>query len=189
MKINELYTEVSNHLLQGIMNHEQLSNFYDYLGLTGYAKCHEYHYLSESCNYRKLQKWYIDMYDKVIPESKIENESIIPNTWYTEIKQNTTFENRQDYIKFGFEFWINWEESTKKLFERACRDCLDMGELSSIFIFAELLNDVNAELKEAKKNEMERIATDFDINEIVEEQKSFEKKYKKLIEKIGESLC
>ena len=48
MSIDEIFSKMSEHMVKGMMVHEQLMNSYLYLGLKGYAACHEYHYLEET---------------------------------------------------------------------------------------------------------------------------------------------
>ena len=35
MTVEEIYAELSAHMIKGIMMHEQLANYYDFLGLEG----------------------------------------------------------------------------------------------------------------------------------------------------------
>ena len=43
-----LGTDISNHMIEGTMVHFQLSQYFGFLGMKGYEKCHKYHYLIES---------------------------------------------------------------------------------------------------------------------------------------------
>ena len=45
MTIKEIYAQIAEHMIKGMMIHEQLANYYDFLGLKGYKRCHEYHYM------------------------------------------------------------------------------------------------------------------------------------------------
>ena len=56
MTIAEIYAKINEHMINGLMLHDQLANYYDFLGLEGYKRCHEYHYFKENIsNGRKYQ--------------------------------------------------------------------------------------------------------------------------------------
>ena len=67
MTIEEIYGRISKHMILGMMIHDQLANYYDFLGLKGYKRCHEYHFLSETCAYRGLNRYFINHHNKLIP--------------------------------------------------------------------------------------------------------------------------
>ena len=46
MTIEEIFGRISQHMIRGMMTHDQLASYYDFLGLRGYKRCHEYHYFS-----------------------------------------------------------------------------------------------------------------------------------------------
>ena len=48
MTVEEIFSKISQRMIGGLMFHEQMSNYYDFLNLRGYKKCHEYHYLEET---------------------------------------------------------------------------------------------------------------------------------------------
>ena len=47
MPFEEICRIVAQRLLQGCMNHEQFSNYYDFLGLEGYKLFHEHQFFEE----------------------------------------------------------------------------------------------------------------------------------------------
>ena len=47
MTCEEIFTNLAEHQIKGMMVHEQLANYYDFLGLPGYRNCHEYHFMKE----------------------------------------------------------------------------------------------------------------------------------------------
>ena len=48
MTIEQVFSRLATRMIGGMMFHEQLMNAYLFMGLPGYAKCHEYHYISET---------------------------------------------------------------------------------------------------------------------------------------------
>ena len=79
MTVEEIYSEISAHMIKGIMMHSQLADYYDFLGLGGYKRCHEYHYLEETMYHRKLNRYFINHHNKLIPEMEVEDPKVIPD--------------------------------------------------------------------------------------------------------------
>ena len=50
MTVEEIFGKIVQHQIKGLMIHEQLSNYYDFLGLSGYKRFHECHYYEENLN-------------------------------------------------------------------------------------------------------------------------------------------
>jgi hypothetical protein len=44
MTVEEVFKSIAERQLQGLMMHEDLANYYDFLNLHGYKKCQEYHF-------------------------------------------------------------------------------------------------------------------------------------------------
>ena len=59
MELKEIYSNIVSHMIKGMMIHAQLADYYDFLGLQGYKRCHEYHYMKESCAYRGVSRYFI----------------------------------------------------------------------------------------------------------------------------------
>ena len=65
MNSEELFAKISAHMVKGIMFHAQMADYYDFLGLRGYKRMHEYHYFEESMMFRALHRYYINNYCKL----------------------------------------------------------------------------------------------------------------------------
>jgi hypothetical protein len=48
MAAEKIFIELNQHMLKGLMFHEELANYFSFLALEGYSYCHEYHYKEES---------------------------------------------------------------------------------------------------------------------------------------------
>jgi len=53
-------------MVEGIMYHDDMAKAYDFLGLSGFARCHDYHHICETKNYRKLSHYYATHFHKLI---------------------------------------------------------------------------------------------------------------------------
>ena len=65
-ELQTLYSELINRMKQGVEMHEQLADYYNFLNLPGYQKCHEYQMLCELLTYRKAKDMYMKEYNQLI---------------------------------------------------------------------------------------------------------------------------
>ena len=66
MTTDKIFSLIAQHMVEGLMVHSQLADFYGFLSLKGYQKCHEYHYLSESIGYSAFCEYVVDHFDVLI---------------------------------------------------------------------------------------------------------------------------
>ena len=65
-ELQQLYSELINRMKQGVEMHEQLADYYGFLNLPGYQKCHEYQMLCELLTYRKAKDMYMREYNQLV---------------------------------------------------------------------------------------------------------------------------
>ena len=133
MTVEEIFGKISTHMLNGVMVHEQLANYYDFLGLCGYKKCHEYHFYSESISYRDICSFYISTYNKLISEQIPDTSSVIPQSWYRYSRFDVDINTKKNAIQTGLNKWVNWERDTKKFYESMYKELINIGEGSLYF--------------------------------------------------------
>ena len=190
MTLEEIYAEISAHMIKGIMMHAQMADYYDFLGLNGYKRCHEYHYLMESCEMRGLHRYFLNHHNKLIPERVIEDPKIIPDNWYNYKRQDVGISTKQTGVKNGLTKWVEWEKETKKLYERMYKELLNINEVASAFKIKELICCVDKELKKAERYLLNKEAIEYNIRDIIDEQKAKHDKYKHKLEKdIRVKIC
>ncbi len=68
-ELQTLYSELINRMKQGVEMHEQLADYYAFLNLPGYQKCHEYQMLCELLTYRKAKDMYMKEYNQLVQPS------------------------------------------------------------------------------------------------------------------------
>ena len=178
MTVEEIFTQTIEHMLKGFMFHEQMANYYDFLGLEGYSKCHEYHYFEESKSYRELCHYYITTYNKLLPEMRFENPNAIPQGWIGYRRQEVDSKTKRAAVKDGLDSWISWEIETKKLYEKMAKELFNIGAIGAEMQFKKLITDVEEELAAAEQYQLNKSATDYDIVNIIDEQKTFTKRFK-----------
>lgn len=178
MTIDEIYSKTASHMIEGIRVHEQLANYYDFLNLHGYKRCHEYHYLCESKHFRKLNRYFVNHHEKLIPESKVENPEIIPASWYDYKREDVSSTDIRNAVKTGMEKWVSWERETKILYETMFKEAMTIGEVASAKKICKFIKCVDHELKMAERYMLKLKAIDYDLGFITSEQKWIHNKYK-----------
>ena len=187
MTIDEIFSEIVSHMIEGLMVHSQMTDYFGFLGLKGYQKCHKYHYLEESLNYKKIGKYFLEHFDKIPIEKSIPNPQIVPSAWYQHTRQDVSNETKKDSIQAGIIKWVNWEKGTKKLYERLYKELCSIGEQAAAAELEKYIIDVDNELAEATQLHIELSTIDYDLSDIVMEQETILKKYCKKIKEI--ELC
>ena len=78
-ELQALYSELINRMKQGVEMHEQLADYYGFLNLPGYQKCHEYQMLCELLTYRKAKHDYMREFNQLVPMVNMMNMTNMTN--------------------------------------------------------------------------------------------------------------
>ena len=170
MTTEEIFTTLTNHMLEGVMTHEQLANYYDFLGLPFYSKCHSKHFYKESKSYRKIYNYYITTYNRLLIEPEFKQPEVIPPSWAQYTRQDVDAATKQKAVKDGLEKWVKWERDTLKLYQDLYKELCNMGHITSAEKLKCLILDVEEEVREAEQYHLNKVATGYDMVYIVEEQ-------------------
>lgn len=181
MAYSDIFSELSAHFIKGMMVHDQMANYYDFLSLRGYKRYHEYQFKHDSCNYRKLNRFYINHYNKLIAEKPVSDPNIIPETWYRYSREDVDPATKKTVIKAGISEWIRWETATLAKLQQAQLDLYDDGEVASAMLINKFIKDVEKELKCAKRTQLDLTAVDYDMCYILDMQKPIHDKYKSML--------
>ena len=170
MTIEEIFSNLRAHMLEGTMMHDKMASAYSFLNLRGYHKNQIHHYLEEIESYRNLQDFYLDLYHKLIPEKKIEEKQIFSTSWYKYTREDVDVNTKRSAIKDLMQKWINWEKETKKLYETSYKQLFELGEMRAAAKLMELINDVSEELIEANNIYINLETVNYDIVYIIDKQ-------------------
>lgn len=178
MTVEEIFSKVSAHMIKGMMFHDQMSRYYDFLGLCGFEKCHAYHFAHESKAYQRLNRFYDNHFGKLIPELPVEDPAVIPESWYGLNRSQVDRQKRTEAIKSGLSSWIAWETLTKEAYQSMEKALIDVGETDAARYFAGLVHDVSKELKCAEKRHMLLNSVEFDPVYVADMQEDLYEEYK-----------
>lgn len=179
MTVEEIFTKLASHMLEGVMIHDKFAQAYDFLGLCGFAACHLHHKTEEMNGFDCLIHYYSHHYHKLLQIDSIPQPDIIPKTWYKytafAVDANTKRQSTKDFM----EKWVKWEQETKTLYQSMYTELCNLGEIASADKIKYYILDVTEELKHAEKKLIKLQTLDYNINTIISWQQPMYKKYKK----------
>lgn len=183
MNIEEIFTKLASHMWKGINIHKAMMEAYDFLALKGYSKCQEYHYLEEINDYSNLLHFYMHNYQKLIKVDQPDELNIIPQSWYKYTREDVDANTRRSSVKDLMTKWIDWEHSTKLLYQEAYRELDALNDIAAASFIQDYIINVTQELNLAQQKKLELDAINYDVVEIIDEQSSYYHKYCKKIKK------
>ena len=178
MTTEEIFKKISSHMIKGLMIHDKMADYWDFLSLRGYKRMSEWHYKKESCSYRKLHRYYINHYHKLIEEENIDNPDIIPVSWYRYTRPEVDPATKAKAVKSGFEKWISWEKETKKAMQEYCSELANNGDVAASIFIGRYVDAVDHELKCAERIMLDLEAVSYDMPYIIGCQTKVHDKYK-----------
>lgn len=184
MTIAEIFGNISAHMVEGMMFHEQMADYYDFLGLDGYSCCHKWHYICETMSRSSIHEFYISQYNKLIFDSKVDAGSIIPPNWSGVSRFDVDNNVKKNAVKGGVSEWLSWERKTLDLYFRMHTELMAINEPIAAHRVSELITDVNCEIRHAEHKALELATINYDMNYILNEQRHIEEKYKCKREKV-----
>lgn len=147
MSCEEIFQAIRDRQITALMFHDQSSDLFDFLGLKGFKRMHEYQYLSESLEHRKLSRYYLNHHNRILGEGYIENPRAIPGDWGKYTRFEVTTNIRRQALEKSFIDYHNWESKTKELYCHYAKRLLDLGHVADFNEVNRLVEDVSLELK------------------------------------------
>ena len=184
MTIEEIFTKLAKHMVEGMMTHDSLTKGYDFLGLYGFSKCHKYHYLVETSGYQDLLHYYSTRYHKLIDVKEIPTPDIIPTTWYKYTSMEVDTNTKRNAVKSMMHKWVEWEQETKKLYQEMYKEACAIGEIATADCIKCYILDVDDELCQAEKKLMKLENSDYAISTIFAWQEPLHEEYKKKLKQL-----
>lgn len=181
MTVDEIFAKLNNHLLEGIMLHDQLASYYDFLNLPGYKRCHKYHAICEMKARRKLLEYYTCHFGQIAPEEQTTAPRVIPANWNGHTRKDVDGNTKRKAVKEGYSRWYEWEESAKELYERSYKELLELGEIAAAMEIGKLVKCASKELKHINREMLSLAAIDYDLSAICESQHEIHEKYKRMM--------
>jgi hypothetical protein len=176
-------------MTQGIMLHAELADYYDFLGLRGYKRLHEYHFLAECAELRGLHRYYINHEGALLQTEVAAPEPVTPPAWYAATRDDVSVAIRRDAVREGMDTWVDWERKTKAVLQLAYSDLMTSGSIAAACKIREILSGADQELKKAERMVLELKACDYDPVFVVESQEHLHECYRAKTKDIGVDIC
>lgn len=177
--VEAIFSEINARMIAALMFHEQMSDYFDFLGMNGYKRLHEYQYFAESLERKKLNQYYINNHNKLIPDTYSGQVSIIPENWQSANRISVGKSTKQKGIEDGFNQYREWESETKNLYEHYSSRLREMGAVADAIMVETLVEDVDKELKKLERIIIDLISSGYDMIYITESQQCLHDTYKK----------
>ena len=147
--MEEIFAKLKAHMLEGMVFHDEMSRYYDFLSLCDYRDEHKKRYEEETKGYQRLCEYYMHHYNKLLPNLPMNRPDEIPDSWYMYKRQDVDTNTRKNAVRSGMQKWVEWESETKDLYEEMCGELLNNGEIASACFISKYITDVDHELAEA----------------------------------------
>lgn len=181
----QVYQIVNARQIKALMFHDQMADMFDFLGLMGFKRMHEYQYFVESAEHRSLMRYYINHHNELLPEAQIEVISIVPQDWVKYSRSDVTQQVRAQYVEKLFDDYCEWENDTKQLLESCAKKLFDAGKISDFNKINCLIKDVDCELKSADRMKIILSAVDYNPVYVASIQEDIHEEFRQKTKNIG----
>lgn len=184
--VEAIFSEINARMIAALMFHDQMSDYFDFLGMKGYKRLHEYQYFAESLERKKLNQYYINRHNKLIPNAYSGQVSMISDSWLTANRISVGKSTKQKGIEDGFNQYHEWEADTKSIYEHYSSRLRELGAVADAIMVERLVEDVDKELKKLEGIIVDLISSGYDMVYITESQQGIHDKYKSKLHEIFE---
>lgn len=186
----QIFQEISKRQITALMFHEEMADYFDFLGLHGFKRLHEYQHLTETVEHRAIKRYYINHHNMLLAEKDGDYKvAVIPADWYKYQRTEVTPQIRRQAVEKAFTMYADWETETKECYEDYAKSFIQMGAIADFDKINELVKDVDMELKYLHRMMLELKAIAFDEIYIASMQHELHEKYDKKTQEIGVHIC
>lgn len=185
----EIFEDIDNRQVQALMFHSQMADYFDFLGLNGFKRMHEYNFFKECAENRGVHRYILNHMNKLLRDKDIANTRVIPTTWYNYSRLDVDSNTRKTAVKDAFIKWHEWETETKSFLEKKFKELTEMGNIACANKVNQLICDVDQELKCITRKVLKYKSIDWDICVIEMEQDEMHEYYKEKTKEIGINIC
>lgn len=177
--VDDVFAEINARQIVALMMHDQMADYFDFLGLSGYKRLHLYQYFAESKERRDVAHYYINHHGKLIPDRFEGNVQMIPESWRSANRMSVGKSTKQKAVEDGFSVYLGWEQATKDVYQKYATALREQGYVADAIFVDRLVEDVDNELERLERIITDLITSGYDPVYILESQKELHDKYKK----------
>lgn len=179
MTATEIFSKINSIKVENLMRHIQFADTMDFMGLRGFKREGEYHYLAENIELRKLHRYVINHLSTMLYDEGINADvKVQPLSWKGHTRNEVDTSTRKRYVRQLFMDWRDWEKSA--LLKLA--DCYhQMESINCVYAeyILEMMEDVTCELKYLERQIIEYESVEWDMVYIMSKQDELHECYRK----------
>lgn len=184
----EIFSEILSRQVFAMMFHDQMAVYFDFLGLCGFKRMHEYQYFSETVAYRCTERFFISHHNEIALVGATHNPGMIPTDWLRHNRFDVTAAIKKRSVKEAFEEYREWEQNTVEALSTYIKALKDKGMPEDANFIEGILEETSKELKCLEGMMLKMNSVEYDLKSIEDFQWHLHKKYKKKLKKIAEEL-
>lgn len=189
MTANETFSKISSHLIEGMMLHDKMADYYDFIGLMGFKRIHEYRFLKDAAELRGVHRYFINHFNMLVPDKAVSQDWSIPMSWMEHVREDVGTETKRNAVISGMEKWKLWEHDTKRLYEQCYVELCDINEVAAACKVKELVSDADMTSKCADRLYIKLKGMDYDMPTIYILQDEIHSEYDEKTKGIGVNIC
>ena len=184
MTCKEIFTEINKRQTLALMLHNEMSQYFSFLGLQGFKRMHCYQFKNESMEHLKTCLWYIDYRNELIPNDRLDAINLIPSDWFRVDRLSVSSVAKKNGTIKAMTEYHEWEKETKEVYSKYYAMLIDIDCIDCANFVNELVIDVTCELKKLERLVDKLKGVDFDMVYVTEIQSDLHEKYKKLMKEV-----
>lgn len=160
MDCQEYMISIIKRQTEGVVYHENMTDYYRFLCLDSLKEIH-CHQSQEELETLQCTK---DCYAKIyfsIPQFEMENTTLIPAEWYSKTSMDVTKGAIKSLSKESLYHWLDWEKETLSIYKEAAMHFKENMAFYQLKIAKKLIKCVSAEICEIEGLITEGLAYDF----------------------------
>lgn len=181
----EIFSQINDRQIKALMFHNQMADYFDFLGLNGFKRVHEYQYFAESVAMRGIHRYVINHTNRLLLNNNTVNPNAIPATWNNYCRFDVDAGTRKSAVKEAFQKYYDWEYETLHFYECKFKELSELGCIAYTNKVMELIKDTDKELKHIARSIIKYKAADWDMTLIEEEQDAIHEHYKEKTKNLG----
>ena len=171
MNAQDVYSKISDMLLEGVMFHDQMADCFRFLGLDGFACEHEEQAIKEAAARREMVRYFIENHNQLLQDASPHNPGIIPDTWRKYARQQIDTATKRRAVRDTYERWFKREKEVKEILETFYKELIEEAEIAAATKIQDIICAVESELCRIVKKQLILQSTDYDIGCINSMQK------------------
>lgn len=177
MSEEDIFMAIRDRQISALMFHSQMADLFDFLGMMGFKRMHEYQYFSESAEYRGICRYYTNHHNKILIGGHPKGLEVIPEEWDQYTRFDVTPSVRKQAVERSFNRYREWESETKELYSQYSIALMNLGCVADFNRICELITDVDQELKYLDRILLKLKAISFDAIGMMDMQEELHEHY------------